>query len=79
MIDIEKMVHDARPKGKLFGCINGERMLSNKKKHAKDGEMFKINVAKMYSTLAIGLIFLTNHVITNGRLPWALDPNLINI
>ena len=61
-----KMVGEVKPKGKLFGCSNGERMLSNKKQHAKDGKIFQINVSKAYITLAIGLIFLTNHVITNG-------------
>ena len=66
---IGKMVGDAQPKGELFGFINGKIMWANKKQHAKDGEMFKINVSKMYIALAIGPIFLTNHVITNGRLP----------
>ena len=73
------MVGDTQPKGKLFGCSNGERMWANKKQHAKDGEIFKINVSKMYIALVIGLIFLTNHVIANKRLLGALDPNLINI
>ena len=73
------MVGNTQPKGKLFGCSNGKRTWANKKQHAKDGKMFKINVSKMYIALAIALIFLTNHVITNGQLPQALDPNLINI
>ena len=41
---VEKMVGDAQPKGKLCGCSNGERTWANKKQHAKDGKMFKINV-----------------------------------
>ena len=43
------------------------------------GDMFKINVSKLYIALVIALIFLTNHVITNGRPPQELDPNMINI
>ena len=76
---VGKMVGDAQPKGKLIGCSNHKRIFSNKKQHAKDGENLKINVSKMYITLTIRSRFLTNHVITNGRLPWVLDPNLINI
>lgn len=63
---VRKIVRDTQPKGKLFGCSNGERMWANKKHHAKADNMFKINVSKMYITLAIGLIFLTSHMITNG-------------
>ena len=61
------MVCDAQPKGKLCGYSNGKRTWANKKQHAKDGKMFKINVSKMYIALAIAPIFLTNHVITNGQ------------
>ena len=73
------MVGNTQPKGKLIDCSNGKKMLSNKKQHAKDDENVKINVSKMYIALVIAPIVLTNHVITNGRLPRALDPNLINI
>ena len=73
------MAGDTQPKGKLFGCSNGKRTWANKKKHAKDGNMFKINVSKLYIALVIAPIFLINHMITNGKLPWALDPNMINI
>ena len=78
-IHVGKMVGNAQPKGKLCGCSNGKRTWANKKQHAKDGKMFKINVSKMHIALAIASIFLTNHVITNGQLSWALDLNLINI
>ena len=63
---VGKMVGDTQPKGKLFGCSNGKRMWANKKHHAKVGDMFKINVSKLYIALAIAPIFLINHVITNG-------------
>ena len=76
---VKKMVGDAQPKRKLFGCSNGKRTWANKKQHAKAGDMFKINESKMYIELAIASIILTNHVITNGQLPRVLDPNLINI
>ena len=54
------------PRENLYGCSNGKRRSTNKKQHAKAGDMFKINVSKLYIALAIALIFLTNHVITNG-------------
>ena len=59
---VKKMVGDTQPKGKLFGCSNGERIWANKKQHAKASDMFKINVSKLYIALAIALIFLTNNV-----------------
>ena len=74
-----KWLAKPNPRENLYGCSNGEIMSANKKQHAKAGDMFKINVSKLYIALAIAPIFLTNHVITNGRPPQALDPNMINL